>query len=585
MEIKGNKKSSILFIVRNSGHHKYKIILSIIFGVISSILKLSLYFLLYHILIELTAEVTNDILIKKYVMYTMIAVVLSVIFQFLCLGMSHISAFSILYEIRKKVVKHLGLINLGFFRKNTIGQIKKAVDEDIEKLEIFIAHQIPDLIESIVVPFVVISYLLTINWKLALYLFIPFLLSLAIQASMFKGYNLRIETYNKLLKKMHGTIVQYIHAMNILKAFNLTARNFKVYKDTVNEYLKVWLEMCNLTVGKYSLGMTIVDSGGLFIAITVGGVFYLNGKLDFAGLVIFLLLGSVFLTSFLKIMNLGTNLAVLLAGAENVNYILETEKQENDGEFKNKIILGNIDFKNVSFSYDKKEILKNFNLEIPAKKITALVGPSGSGKTTIGMLIGRFWDIQSGNISIDGIRVKNISLEKIMENVAFVFQDTFMLNDTIYKNIILGMNKTKEEVIEACKKAQIHDFILGMENGYDTKIGEDSGIKLSGGEKQRISIARAILKNAKIVVLDEVTSYSDVENEKLIQKSIENLLKEKTAIIIAHRLYTIKNADNIVVLNFGKIVEQGKHQELIEKEGFYKKMWDIGIENGGEKSV
>ncbi|WP_022819047.1 ABC transporter ATP-binding protein [Fusobacterium russii] len=574
------EKSNILFILKYSGHHKYKILFSAVFSSISSILRLSLYLLLYYILVELTSLNPNKMLIEKVVKYTMVAVVLSVLFQILCLAMSHLAAFSILYEIRKKVVKHLGKINLGFFRKNSIGQIKKAVDEDIEKLELFIAHQIPDLIEAIVVPLVIIIYLFTINWLLALALFIPFFISFYIQASMFKGYGQRIELYNKMLKKLHATIVQYINAMNILKAFNLTAKNFKVYKNTVNEYLKIWKEMCDLTIGKYSFGSAIIDAGGLLICISIGGLLYLKGALDFASLVMFLLLGTVFLISFMKIMNLGTNLAVLLVGAENVRKILEHNMQKDKDIELKEIEEGEIEFKNVTFRYDKIEVLKDFNLKFKAKKMTALVGPSGSGKTTIGMLIGRFWDVEEGEILIDGINVKDKSLESIMKNIAFVFQDSFILNDTVYKNIAMGMNVTKEEVIEACKKAQIHDFIMQMKMGYETPLGEDSGIKLSGGEKQRISIARAILKNAKIIVLDEITSYSDVENEKLIQTSIDNLLRDKTSIIIAHRLYTIKNADNIVVLDNGKIIEEGSHKKLLEKDGLYKKLWSISLEGG-----
>lgn len=577
------EKSNILFILKYSGKHKYKILFSAVFSVLSATLRLSLYFLLFHILTELTSTNPDKYFIKRIVLYTISAAFFSVLFQIFCLAMSHIAAFSILYEIRKKVVNHLGKINLGFFRKNAIGQIKKAVDEDIEKLELFIAHQIPDLIEAIVIPIIVIIYLFSINWILALALFIPFFISLYIQSSMFKGYGKRIDLYNEMLKKMHGTIVQYIQAMNIMKAFNITAKNFKIYKNTVNDYLKIWQEMCDLTIGKYSFGSSIIDAGGLFITISIGGYLYLKAKLEFAGLVIFLLLGSVFLISFIKIMNLGTNLAVLLVGAENVRNILESPKQKDIDIVKKEISEGEIEFKNVSFSYDKIQVLKNFNLKFDAGTVTALVGPSGSGKTTIGMLVGRFWDIEDGEILIDGIDIKDKSLESIMKNIAFVFQDTFMLNDTIYKNIILGMNKTKDEVIEACKKAQIHDFIMETENGYDTKIGEESGIKLSGGEKQRIAIARAILKNPKIIILDEVTSYSDVENEKLIQKSIANLLEGKTAIIIAHRLYTIKNVNKIVVLENGKIIEEGNHKSLLEKKGLYKKLWSMGMD--GEENA
>lgn len=578
------KESNISFILKRSGKHRFKIIFSALFSVTGSLCKLAPYLLMYHILVELTSEKPSNEVILKFVVYTIIAAVLSVVFQILCLGMSHIAAFSILYEIRKNTVQRLGKIHLGFFRKHSIGQIKKAVDEDVEKLELFIAHQIPDLMESLAVPVIVIVYLMSIHWKLALALFIPFFIAVGAQAYMFKRYGEKMELYNGYLKRMHTTIVQYIQGMNVFKAFNLTARNFKIYKNTVDDYLTMWIKICDETISRYSFSLSIIDSGGLLICIPVGGILYLSGKIDFSGFVMFLLLSGVFLTSFLKIMSLGGNLSMLLVGAENVRLILSMPEQETDKkETKMRIDTGEIHFENVTFAYDKEDVLKEFNLTIPGGTTTALVGPSGSGKTTVGMLIGRFWDVERGRITIDGTDILNVSVEELMENTTFVFQDTFMLNDTIYKNIIMGLDRSKEQVIQACRKAQIHDFIMSLENGYETILGEESGIKLSGGERQRISIARAILKDAKIVVLDEVTSYSDIENEKLIQESIRNLLKGKTAIIIAHRLYTIKNSDNIVVLEEGKITEQGNHEQLLQKKGMYYRLWNIGM--GGVRNV
>ncbi len=576
------RESNIGFILRRSGRHKFKILFSGVFSVVTALCKLFPYVLMYHILVELSSPQPDRQVILRFVIYTVIASASAVILQFVALSMSHIAAFSILFEIRKRTIERLGRIHLGFFRKHSIGQIKKAVDEDVEKLELFIAHQIPDLMESLVVPIAVIIYLMTINWKLALCLFIPFLIAMLAQAYMFKGYNERMELYNSYLKRMHSTIVQYIQGMSVFKAFNLTAQNFKIYKETVDDYLKMWMEICDETIGKYSFGLSIIDSGGILFCIPIGGLMYLGGSLDFSGFVMFLLLSSVFLTSFIKIMTLGGNLSMLLVGAENVRMILTMQEQESSG---GDVVIdrGEIVFEDVNFAYEDKDVLVDFNLKIPAGMTTALVGPSGSGKTTVAMLVGRFWDIEKGSLKIDGRDVKEISVDEIMDNTAFVFQDTFMLNDTVYKNVVMGLDKSREEVTEACKKARIHEFIMSLEDGYETVLGEDSGIKLSGGERQRISIARAILKDARIVVLDEVTSYSDIENETLIQESIRNLLKDKTAIIIAHRLYTIKNSDNIVVLDEGRMVEQGRHEELLKKEGLYKKLWSIGM--GGEVHV
>ncbi|MDO5707019.1 MAG: ABC transporter ATP-binding protein [Andreesenia angusta] len=574
------KESNIRFILRKSGAHKYKIYLSAFSSAIASLCKLAPYVLVYKIITEIIEKNPDINSIKNYTILTAIAVILNILFTVIGLASSHMAAFSILYKLRLDSVEHLGHLNLGFFRRNSIGSIKKSLDEDIEKLELFIAHQIPDLFESLVIPIAVIIYLLYLKWWLALLLLVPFILATATQAWMYKSYNESMKEYNYYLKKLHGTIIQYIHGMNVFKAFNLTAKNFKNYVDIVHEYLKYWIKICDKSISTYVFGMELIDSGGILVVIPIGGLLYLSGGLDLPSFVMFLLLGTVFLNSFLKILNLGGNLSMLLMGAENVRKILEENPQYDSKatESKQTIEKGVIEFKNVNFAYEDKNVIKDFSLKIEENTTIALVGPSGSGKTTIGMLIGRFWDIEEGDILIDGKSLKEIPMSELMNSTSFVFQDVFMLNDSIFNNIMLGMDRTEEEIISACKNAQIHDFIMSLPDGYNTIIGEDSGIKLSGGEKQRISIARAILKDAKIVVLDEVTSYSDIDNERNIQKALKNLLKNKTAVIIAHRLYTIKGSDNIVVLDEGRIAEQGTHDKLLKEKGLYYNLWNRGDE-------
>ncbi|NFL04046.1 ABC transporter ATP-binding protein, partial [Clostridium botulinum] len=486
---------------------------------------------------------------------------------------SHIAAFTILYELRMKCINHISKLNMGFFTSHTIGQVKKTINEDIEKLENFIAHQIPDLASAIVAPIIFIIYLLYLNFKLALVLFIPIILGFIIQMIMFRGMKERMIHYHNLVQKLNATIIQYINGINVMKAFNLSAKSFKNYKDTTEEYADYWVDITKKVAPQYSMFLVLIDSGLLFI-IPIGGIMFLKGSIDVSTYILFLILSSKFLNSFKQLLDFGETFSRLLEGASRVKDIIEEKPQFSGDQKLDSKIHGEIKFNNVTFKYDKKEVIKDLSLTIEPRNIVALVGPSGSGKTTLGQLVGRFWDVEQGNITIDGMNIRNIKMEELMDKVSFVFQNVFMLEDTILENIKMGLNKNMNEIIEASKQAQIHDFIMSLPYGYNTSLGED-GIKLSGGEKQRISIARAILKDSPIVILDEVTSYSDIENESKIQEALRNLLKNKTALIIAHRLYTIKNADKIVVLDEGKIIEQGNHSYLMNKKGLYRRLWDM----------
>ncbi len=578
-DAKIKQQSNLGFILKMSGKHKFKIIASCTLSVLSALLNLSPYFLMQAILASLIDSTVDSSSLLSLVIWTSGLIVASVVLNFFAFAFSHITAFAILHEIRIKTIEHLGCLNLGFFRENSSGEIKKALDEDVQKLEIFLAHQIPDLAESIITPMVLFIFLLTIKWYLALTLLVPFIFVISIQSYLFSGYSEKVAAYNELKKRLHTTIVEYVSGIKIFKAFNLTAKRFKNYSSVVNEYLSHWVKMCDSSIKPYSIGICIVDASALLILIPLGGFSFMKGSLLGSSFVMFLLLGSVFLTGFVKLAMLGESLSMLLVGAENVRKILETKPQKSGTiELDERGAKEDIEFKNVNFKYKEKYVIKNLSLSLKAGTVTALVGPSGSGKTTLGTLIGRFYDVDEGGVYIGRNNVKDFTIDSLLEHISFVFQDVFLLADTVMNNINLGMKKSKEEVIASCKKAQIHDFIMKLPDGYETVIGEGSPVKLSGGEMQRISIARCFLKNAPIVVLDEITSYSDIENEAEIQVALSALLKEKTALIIAHRLYTIKNADKIVVLDNGEIVEEGKHAQLLEKNGLYKKMWMREIE-------
>ena len=575
--------NNLKFLLKLSGQHKIKLIISAMFSIISTTLSAIPYLLVYSIILELFNREISYNKIQSLVFIAILFIVLGVVARILSGIFSHISAFNILYKIRIDLIEHMSKLNMGFFKKNMTGKLKKIINEDVEKLENFIAHQIPDLSSAFATPLIFLGIMFYFNWQLSLVLFIPIILGILAQSGMFKNYMGKVDHFYKLVAKLNSTIMEYINAMNVMKAFNLTAKSFKDYRDNTQEYADYWIELTELAVPYYSAFLCLVDTGLLFI-IPIGGIMLLNGKITISVYILFLLMSTIFLNSLRTLFELSESLSFLLKGMEKIIEIFN-EKEQKSGDISfPEHFSESLKYENVTFAYNKAKVINNFTLTIRAGTTTALVGPSGSGKTTIGLLAGRFWDIDEGKITIDGTDIKDISYESLMDNISFVFQDTFMLHDTIYENIIMGKNYTREEVENAAKKAQIHDFIMSLPDRYETKIGE-GGVKLSGGEKQRISIARAILKNTPIVILDEVTSYSDIENEAKIQSALKTLLKGKTALIIAHRLYTIKNADNIVFMKKGQITEQGTHEELLRNKGDYWHLWSLYNENDLEKEV
>ena len=575
--------NNLKFLLKLSGQHKIKLIVSAMFSIISTTLSAIPYLLVYSIILEIFNREISYNKIKSLVFIAILFIILGVAARILSGIFSHISAFNILYKIRIDLIEHMSKLNMGFFKKNMTGKLKKIINEDVEKLENFIAHQIPDLSSAFATPLIFLGIMFYFNWQLSLVLFIPIILGILAQSGMFKNYMGKVDHFYKLVAKLNSTIMEYINAMNVMKAFNLTAKSFKDYRDNTQEYADYWIELTELAVPYYSAFLCLVDTGLLFI-IPIGGIMLLNGKITISVYILFLLMSTIFLNSLRTLFELSESLSFLLKGMEKIIEIFNEKEQKSGNISFPEHFSESLKYENVTFAYNKAKVINNFTLTIRAGTTTALVGPSGSGKTTIGLLAGRFWDIDEGKITIDGTDIKDISYESLMDNISFVFQDTFMLHDTIYENIIMGKNYTREEVENAAKKAQIHDFIMSLPDRYETKIGE-GGIKLSGGEKQRISIARAILKNTPIVILDEVTSYSDIENEAKIQAALKTLLKGKTALIIAHRLYTIKNADNIVFMKKGQITEQGTHEELLRNRGDYWHLWSLYNENDLEKEV
>lgn len=572
------KESNLSYLLYLAGGEKNKLFLAVILSVISSILAFAPFLIIYKmIMILFEGNVVYKDVFNLAVLAAVIIIV-RIIFFIASGAFSHVAAFNILYDIRMKIIKHMGNLNLGFFTNKTSGELKKVINEDIEKMENFLAHHIPDISSAAVAPLIMFIYLLYLNYKMALVLLIPVVIGGMVQNMMFKNFEKRMERYFTLLENMNSTIVQFIRGISVMKAFNVSSLSFEKYRKSIEEYADYWKEITKTNSQSHSIFIAIMDSGLLF-TIPLGGYFYINGSIDLGTYLLFIIISMGFFNSFKMLLELGGNFSMIFEGVNRIKNILDIPKQESGKYLLSKNGSYDIEIKNVSFKYEDKNVLSNINTTFKKGTINAFVGASGAGKTTLAQLIGRFWDVNEGEILIDNKNIKDISMENLMDSVAFVFQDIFMLNDTIYENIRMGNeNVTYEEVIEAARKAQIHDFIVTLPSGYETRMGE-SGIKLSGGEKQRVSIARAILKDAPIIIFDEATSYADIENERKIQIALENMLKGKTTIMIAHRLHTIKNVDKIVVFDKGEIKEEGSHNELVSKNGLYKDMWETYIES------
>ncbi len=451
---------------------------------------------------------------------------------------------------------------------------------DVERIELFIAHQLPDLVNAVVMVIAVVVMMFFLNPWLALACIIPMILGFAGQYSMMAGKKAQegMKQYLDALEDINSSSIQYVRGMPSIKIFGQTVHSFrKFYKDMI-KYRDFSVKYTdNFQNGHVAFKVILLS---LVTFIFPVGLFFISGdpsNMAFAiVLIFFLVLAPGFAVPMFKLNTLASNLNVIMEGVKRIDEIFE-EVPVPQPESPQRPSSFDIHFEHVSFSYDGAdgiEVLKDIEFTASQGEITALVGPSGSGKSTIAQLIPRFWDVEKGNIKIGGINIRNIQVEDLMDLMSFVFQDTFLFSDTLFNNILVGKpTASKEDVIAAAKTAQCHDFIENLPNGYDTLIGE-GGVYLSGGEEQRVSVARAILKNAPILILDEATAYADPENEYQMQLALKELIRNKTVLIIAHRLATIREANQIIVLEKGKINDRGKHKELISHSGLYRKMWD-----------
>ena len=496
---------------------------------------------------------------------------------------SHIAAFRILYGLRIKLAEHIGRLPLGYLNGTSTGAIKKTMEQNIEKIETFIAHTIPDLVNVLATVVIMFALFFTLNGWIAAVCLLAIALGIGLQCTMMFGKAGQefMQTYFDTQEKMSASAVQYVRGMPVVKIFGQSIRSFRQFNKEIEAYKTYALKVCDTYQPGMVVFMVLLNSIVTFILPV--GLLILSGQpqnIAFAAVYLFfIILGPGVATPIYKLTFLGSSTKEIDEGVTRLDRIF-SEKTMPESLNPQKPHGYDITFTDVSFAYENKteatrtDALHHINFTARAGEITALVGPSGSGKSTIANLIPRFWDVEQGEIKIGGTNVKNIATEQLMDLVSFVFQDSFLFFDTIYENIRVGNpHATREQVIAAAQAAQCDEFIQHLPKQYDTIIGEE-GVYLSGGEEQRISVARAILKNSPILVLDEATAFADPENEYKMQLAIQKLIRDKTVIIIAHRLSSILSANRIVVLKEGCVVQQGTHEELCRQEGVYKKMWD-----------
>ena len=576
------RKTGLARLIEIAGTKRRLLIGAMLLAVITAIVQFVPIIAVYNILIELAEHALDPSLIDKAYIWLWSYIALGAFFAFgvltfASLMLSHIAAFNILYEIRMQLVQKMVRLPLGFFSRRASGELKKIMSDDVERIELFIAHHIPDIVTALLFPLILVSYMFAVDWRLAIVVLAVLAMAFYVMGRMYTGKKIRevSKRYVETLGRMNASIVEYIRGIQVVKTFTESTNAYRKLNDDIKEYRKFANEVNVQYQPTYVGFLTILSSALLFIIPVAVWLFV--GSASYATfvpvLLMFLFFGVAVFFPVLKLLWIGSFLNQNNMGVQKIDDILYMDEIE-EPDIPRHPKDASVEFRNVSFAYDTTPILKAISFISHPGTITALVGPSGAGKSTVAMLAARFWDVQSGEILIGGVPVKEIPTSVLMDNVAFVFQDNMLFFDTIEENIRMG-NKTAtfEEVARAACAAQCHEFIESLPNGYQTLVGE-GGIYLSGGEAQRIALARAILKDSPIILLDEATAFADPENDGKILAAFSHLIKGKTVLVIAHRLSTITNADRILYVDKGVIAEQGTHEQLLALKGEYARMWE-----------
>ena len=567
--MKTKKENSILLLLRWAEKDRGYLIFSVICAFLGGLFAIGPYIGIYRLMDAFLTNSCSVQIISENAILITATVIIRQIFQGLSGVFSHKGAYGALFRVRCMITEHLSRVPLGAMDERRTGDVKTVLNEDIEKLELCLAHNIPEFVGFATGPIVIFIYLMTVNVPLALISLIPLGITLIIMIGCFAFMSGMMPRVTQAMSNLNSVIIEYINGMKLIKAYNMGSRSFQKFSEAIEEENCIWNTVSKKT-GPFYAAFIVVLECGMALIIPIGGRFFLNGSITASVFLLFVYIGSLYLAELLPLQQLSMELAQSLNGVKKTKQILDLPVFDSKGDFPKE---HDITLNAVSFSYDgKTNVLENCNLHVSEGEKIALVGASGAGKTTIIELISRFYDVSDGKVTIGGKDIKDIDYEQLLKNISIVFQKTFLTRDTVLENIRMGNNASLDEVRAAAKKAQIDDFIMSLPEGYYTKVGSFC-TRFSGGEKQRIAIARAILKNAPILILDEATSAADPENQVEIDKAISNLCKGKTVLIVAHRLGAIKMCDKVAVVENHSITAYGTHEMVLEKNNYYRTAW------------
>lgn len=572
------KKSDLARLMDCAGKHRYFTYASWVLSAVSAIVALVPFLYIWLIVRDVLAVAPDFSRAAGLTMYGVMAVIFAIasFLIYICaLLCSHLSAFRVATNLRLEVVRHIAKLPLGFVDSFGSGKLRKIINDSTGAAETFLAHQLPDKYAAMATPVGLLALLLIFDWRLGLLSLVPVVLGFAIMAAMTgKRMEEKMRQYNNALATMSNEAVEYVRGIPVVKTFGQSVFAFRKFKETIDEYEK-WVVAYTKDL-RIPMMLYTAAINGVFAFLIAGAALFTGGGVtsDFLlNLIFYIIITPVISLTLTKIMYMSENNMIVADALARIDSVLDAAPMSVSGTPKTPAD-SSVELDDIHFSYDgKNEVIRGVSMKIGAGQTVAFVGPSGGGKSTLASLISRFFDVQSGSVKLGGVDVCEIAKDELMNRVSFVFQNSRLIKASILENVRMGRpDATDEEVRAALKAAQCDDIIAKFPDGVNTVIGT-KGVYLSGGEGQRIAIARAVLKNSPVLILDEATAFADPDNEAKVQAAFAELSKGKTVIMIAHRLSTVANADCIYVIGDGKIAESGKREELLEKGGIFAKMW------------